>query len=377
MGKLPVKWIVAYIMALVCLVLMVSRVGADVVPQSPVYQVTTLVEELDSPWSMVVLRDSSLLVTERTGQLRRIHNGKVSEPVEGVPEVFYRGQGGLLDIKLHPDFERNGWLYLSYAHGTRDANALRLMRAKLQGSKLIDQQVLFTVTPSKNTPVHYGGRIAFLPDKTLLLSTGDGYDFRESAQKKESLIGKIVRLNDDGSIPEDNPFLGEKNAHPAIWTLGHRNPQGLVYDIRRKQVISHEHGPKGGDEINIIEAGKNYGWPVITYGKDYSGATITPYTEYPDMEQPFVDWTPSIAPSSLAVYYGTMFPELEGDLLATTLVSRELRRVRMDGNKVAGQESLLTSPDQRLRHIELDRDGAIYLLTDQGNLFKVTRKKGS
>ncbi|KEQ13358.1 glucose dehydrogenase [Endozoicomonas montiporae] len=362
-------------MTLIYLVMMAATVRSSPVPSGSSYTLSTLVSELESPWSMAFLPDQSLLVTERSGQLRRISDGKVSEPVEGVPEVFFRGQGGLLDIKLHPDYEKNGWLYLSYAHGNRDANALRLMRAKLQGLKLVEQQVLFTVTPAKNTPVHYGGRILFLPDQTLLLSTGDGYNFRESSQKKNSLIGKIVRLNDDGSIPEDNPFVGEKGTHSAIWSLGHRNPQGLFYDSRRKQVISHEHGPKGGDEINIIEPGKNYGWPVITYGRDYTGATITPYKEYPGMEQPFVDWTPSIAPSSLVVYYGAMFPELKGDLLATTLVSREVRRVRMDGNNVSGQESLISTPEQRLRHIEVDRKGAIYLLTDQGDLLKVTKQQ--
>ncbi|MET4695706.1 PQQ-dependent sugar dehydrogenase [Endozoicomonas lisbonensis] len=385
MGKWSVKWILVYIMALVYLVMMSANASVSpVVPGLP-YQVSTLASGLDAPWSMVFLPDQglvdnrlpekSLLVTERSGQLRQIKAGQVSEPIKGVPDVFYRGQGGLLDIKLHPDYEQNGWLYLSYAHGSKDANALRLMRARLQGLTLIEQQVLFTVTPAKNTPVHYAGRIAFLPDKTLLLTTGDGFNFRESAQKKSSLLGKIVRLNDDGSIPDSNPFFTEEGAHPAIWSLGHRNPQGLVYDSRRQQVFSHEHGPKGGDEINIIEPGKNYGWPVITYGRDYSGATITPYKEYPGMEQPFVDWTPSIAPSSLLVYRGAMFPELEGDLLATTLKSRELRRVKMEGSQVTGQESLLTDLEQRLRHIEVDSEGAIYLLTDQGDLLKVTRKQ--
>lgn len=166
----------------------------------------------------------------------------------------------------------------------------------------MDQQVLFTISPVKDTPVHYGGRIAFLPDTTLLLSSGDGFDYRESAQKGNRLLGKIIRLNDDGTIPDDNPFVAASKVQSAIWSLGHRNPQGLVYDAGRKQVFSNEHGPKGGDEINIIEPGKNYGWPVITYGRDYSGANITPYKKYPGMEQSFVDWTPSIAPSSLAVY---------------------------------------------------------------------------
>lgn len=367
-----VKWIVAYIMALTFLVMMTRTVNASVEVKAD-YQVSTLVSGLSAPWAMVFLPDKSILVTERSGQLRHVRDGKVSEPISGVPDVYFRGQGGLLDIRLHPDYEQNGWLYLSYAHGNSKANALRLMRAKFQQGKLVDQQVLFTVTPAKDTPVHYAGRIAFLPDNTLLLTTGDGFDYRESAQRKDSLLGKIVRLNDDGSIPADNPFAKESGANPAIWSLGHRNPQGLVYDPVRKQVFSHEHGPKGGDEINIIEPGKNYGWPVITYGRDYSGASITPYTEYEGMEQPLVDWTPSIAPSSLVVYYGRMFPEFEGDLLATTLKSKELRHVKLKGTEVVAQASFLTELKQRLRHIEIDKEGAIYLLTDRGNLLRVSR----
>ena len=350
-----------------------SMVSASADTPSLKYRLVTVTDDLKSPWSMAFLPDQSILVTERTGQLRHIKEGLVSKPVKGVPEVFYRGQGGLLDIKLHPDYEQNGWLYLSYAHGKRSANALRLMRAKFKGDQLTEQQVLITITPNKDTPVHYAGRIAFLPDNTLLLTTGDGFDYREEAQKKNSQLGKILRLNDDGSIPQGNPFVSEPDSSPAIWTYGHRNPQGLVYDSERKLVISHEHGPKGGDEINIIEPGKNYGWPVITYGRDYSGAIISPFTQYEGMEQPFVDWTPSIAPSSMAVYYGEMFPELNGDLLVTTLKSRELRRVKMNGNSVSHQESLLTDLKQRLRHIEIDKSGVIYLLTDRGKLLRVEK----
>ena len=338
----------------------------------PEFKVVEIATGLNSPWSLAELPDGLLLVTERSGALKRIHNGQVQN-IEGVPAVYFAGQGGLLDIKLHPQFAQNGWVYLSYAHGSGSDNALRLMRAKVRNNTLVDQQVLFTASPSKDTPVHYAGRIAFLPDDTLLLSVGDGFDYRESAQKKDSHLGKIIRLNDDGSVPADNPYRSETNVLEELFSIGHRNPQGLVYDKERKLIYSNEHGPAGGDEINIIKPGKNYGWPVITYGRDYSGASITPFTEYQGMEQPFVNWTPSIAPSSMVVYYGDMFPELHGDLLNTTLKNRELRWVKMSGQKPGEETSLLKNLDERMRHIEIAKDGSLYLLTDSGKVLNIRR----
>ncbi len=337
------------------------------------FQIKEVIGGLKTPWSMVELPEGELLITERSGSLQRISTTK-KQPVSGLPEVYYAGQGGLLDIKLHPKYADNGWIYLSYAHGNKDENYLRVIRGKLKNNQFIDQQIIATVNTAKDTPVHYGGRMAFLPDNTFLLSSGDGFDFREHAQKKESLLGKMIRLNDDGSIPRDNPFYNDKAAHQSIFSLGHRNSQGLVYDKKRNLIFSNEHGPAGGDEINILEAGKNYGWPVITYGRDYSGASISPFTEYPGMEQPLVDWTPSIAPSSMVVYYGEMFPEFAGDILNTALKAKELRWVKMLGRKPTEQVSLLTSLNDRLRHIEIAQDGSLFVLTDSGKVLRISRK---
>ena len=338
------------------------------------YKIRKIASGLNSPWAVVQLDKERYLVNEKVGTMRLIESGVVSEPIKNVPQVFARSQGGLMDLVLHPNYKNNHWIYFSYAVGDRDENALRVMRAKLKNKELVEQQIVFTVSPWKDTPVHYGARMTFLADNSLLITSGDGFDYRESAQKQDSLLGKIIRINDDGSIPQDNPFTGQESVKPEIWTLGHRNPQGIVYDQKRNQVFSNEHGPKGGDEINIIEKGKNYGWPIITYGVDYSGALITPFKKYEGMQQPLVDWTPSIAPSSLVVYYGDMFPELKGDLLSTTLKSKELKRVKIKDGKVLFQQSLLTEVDARLRDVMIDNEGGIILLTDDGRVFRVTRE---
>lgn len=337
------------------------------------YQIQTIATGLHYPWAVVELPDGSVLVTEKSGQLRRILDGEISPPILGVPEVYPKGQGGLMDIVLHPQYNATGWLYLTYAHGTDAANQLRLMRARLEDTKLVDQQVLFSARPEKATPVHYGARLVFMDDNTLVLSSGDGFDYREQAQNPASHLGKLIRLNDDGSIPADNPHI--EGGVKGVYSLGHRNPQGLAWDPFKNLLFANEHGPAGGDEINLIRAGSNYGWPVITYGKDYSGANISPFTEYPGMLQPLVNWTPSIAPSALVVYRGAMFPELEGNLLSSTLKSKEVRRVILDGIQVSAQQSLFTELDVRLRDIAVAADGGIYLLTDEasGRLLKVMR----
>ncbi|GGD65955.1 PQQ-dependent sugar dehydrogenase [Lacimicrobium alkaliphilum] len=337
------------------------------------YEIQTLASGLHYPWATVELPDGSVLVTEKPGQLRRIQDGKISPPIQGVPQVYYKSQGGLMDIILHPQYNATGWIYLTYAHGSDEANQLRLMRARLEDDTLTDQQILFSAEPVKATPVHYGGRLVFMDDNTLVLSSGDGFDYREQAQNPASHLGKLIRLNDDGSIPADNPQI--EGAAEGVYSLGHRNAQGLAWDPFKTLLFSNEHGPAGGDEINIIRPGRNYGWPVITYGKDYSGANISPFTEYPGMIQPLVDWTPSIAPSALVVYRRAMFPELDGNLLSTTLKSKEVRRVVLGGIEVREQQSLFTELDVRLRDIALASDGAIYLLTDEesGRLLKVIR----
>ena len=338
------------------------------------FQLEVLTDKLSHPWSLDFLPDGRMIISERNGQLKLFSQGQLSSPISGTPETFAKSQGGYFDVVLHPEFNDNQTLFLSFAHGNAKNNATRIISARLNGNTLTQQKELLTVSPNKNTPVHYGGRIALLPDNTLLLTTGDGFDFREKAQDLNGLLGKIVRINLDGSIPGDNPFINNSNARNEIYSYGHRNPQGLIYDSVRQKIIMHEHGPAGGDEINYIEAGKNYGWPVITYGKDYSGANISPFTEYPDMQQPLLNWTPSIAPSGLAVYYGKQFEALNGSLLVGALAAKELRIVEMEGDEIKSQVSLLKEMEYRIRDVRVGPDGAIYLLTDSklGQLIRLS-----
>ena len=310
------------------------------------------------------------MVTERTGQLIKITDSDVSKLVTGLPtDIYVEGQGGLLEVVLHPDFSINRWLYFSYAVGDDDKNALQVVRAKLIDNKLTEKKVVFTVTPFKSTPVHFAGRMAFLPDKTLLITSGDGFDYREDAQRLNSLLGKTIRINDDGSAPTNNPFVTENPDSPNnyVFSYGHRNHQGILYDAQRNVIFSNEHGPDGGDELNIIQAGVNYGWPVITRGLDYIGSRISPFTEYANMQQPRLDWTPSIAPSGMAVHQGNLFSELNGDLLVSVLKFKEVRWLQMNGVKVVGQTSLFKELEQRIRDVRVHPDGSIYILTDSEN----------
>ena len=353
----------------------VAGAQALVKPSAPVLKTQVMASGLDHPWSVAFLPGGGVLVTERNGGLRRIENGRVSR-VTGVPPVFHEGQGGLFDVLPHPDFQQNGLVFLSYAHGTRAANGTRVARAKLVGDSLIEVTPIYTATPLKRGPVHFGGRMLLLPDRTLLLTTGDGFDFREQAQRLDSPLGKVMRITLAGQVPAGNPFVAQPTAQGAIWTRGHRNPQGLAYDPVRNLVFQHEHGPRGGDEVNVLKAGANYGWPVASKGLDYSGATISPYRTYKGMEDGLLVWVPSIAPSGLAVYRGPMFSEWNGDLLVGALVDREVRRVRLspDG-KVLGQESLLKELGARIRDVRVAPDGSLWVTTDDpaGKVIRVSR----
>ena len=342
----------------------------------PSYTIETIAKGLDYPWALAFLPDGDLLVTERTGQIRIVSQNTVSEPLVGLPkDIYVQGQGGLLDVVLHPNYHINGWLYLSYTVGSDDKNALQVMRAKLSGNQLIQQQIMFTVSPFKDTPVHFAGRMTFLPDNSLLITSGDGFDYREDAQRLNNLLGKVIRINDDGSIPANNPFLSEDvdSLSNYVFTYGHRNAQAILYDPSRGVIFSNEHGPDGGDELNIIQAGVNYGWPVITFGNDYIGGRISPFTDYPNMQQPLIDWTPSIAPSGMAVHSGELFEALNGDLLISVLKFKEVRWVQMDGINVVGQVSLFKELGQRIRDVRVHPDGSIYVLTDsaQGKVLRV------
>ena len=335
----------------------------------------TIAEGLEHPWSIAFLPDGAMLVTEREGRLRTIRDSTLEpEPVAAVPEVYVAGQGGLFDILVDPDFESSRSVYLSFAHGDAGANATRVVRARLEDNALTDVSVLFTATPFKDTPHHYGGRMLMLPDRTLLVTVGEGFDFREQAQRLDNHLGKVIRIGPNGGVPTDNPFADTPGALPEIWTYGHRNAQGIVLHPSSGVVYLHEHGPRGGDELNELEAGVNYGWPAITWGVDYNYARVTPYTSLPGMRQPVVVWTPSIAPSGMTVVRGDLFPEWAGDLLVTTLVEKSVRRIDLDGGRIVGQERLFDEIGERLRDIRAGPDGALYVLTDSenGRVIRVT-----
>lgn len=329
------------------------------------YAVETIADGLAHPWSIAWLPDGRALVTERSGRLRVIAGGQLLEaPVDGAPEVVAESQGGLFEVLPDPGYSDNGWIYLSFAHGSPEANATRVIRARLDGMRLVDHEVLFTARPTKDTPVHYGGRMAFLADGTLLIGLGDGFDYREQAQQLGSHLGTIVRIRADGSVPADNPFIDSPSALPEIYSYGHRNIQGLLVDPETGRIWQHEHGPRGGDEVNVIKAGANYGWPVATHGIDYSGARVSPFTSRPGMVDPVHVWTPSIAPAGMTLYRGALFPQWDGKLLVAALAARHARVLTLDAGRVIDDQIILDELGERLRDIRTGPDGAVWVLTD-------------
>ena len=360
----------AIVFALQCFVSVVTA------SEFPAVAITTVKSDLSKPWAMTQLPDDAWLITEMSGAILKLNpDGKSLQIGEAPDSLLVAGQGGLLDIVQHPQFTQNRWVYISYAQGSSSANQLTIARAKLVNDALSPWEVLFSVFPAKDTPVHYAGRLQFLTDNSLLLTSGDGFDYREDAQKKSSLLGKVVRISDDGHAMPDNPFfIGDGKAQDYIFTLGHRNAQGLVYDESSQSIILHEHGPAGGDEINFLNAGDNYGWPVVTEGKDYSGASITPFTDYPGMRLPAFNWTPSIAPSAMAIIDGELFPALRGDLLVTALKTKRLYWLQLTDQKVISAVPVVEALTDRLREIHIGNDGAVYLLTDGegASLLKMT-----
>jgi glucose/arabinose dehydrogenase len=341
------------------------------------YETKVVADGLANPWGLAVLPDGALLVTERNGGLKKIVEGASPVSISGVPEAFADGQGGLLDVALHPQFATNGLVYLSLSVGTREANATRLVRGKLEGAGLVNVETLWEAGPKKRGPAHFGARILWLPDGTLLLSLGDGFAYREQAQDLTNHFGKIVHLTDAGAPAPNNPLAARPGAKPDIYSYGHRNVQGLVRDPATGRIFAHEHGPQGGDELNLLQPGKNYGWPAITYGVDYSGAQISPFKERPGMEQPLVYWVPSIAPGGMAFYSGDAFPQWKGDVLVAALRAMEVRRVDLDADgKVIGQEGLFAELNARIRQVVQAPDGGLYLLTDaaDGAVIKVSPK---
>lgn len=329
---------------------------------------------LKNPWSVAFLPDGAMLVTEREGRLRLIRGGKLEkDPVAGTPNVAARGQGGLLDVVPHPQFASNGLIYLSYSAAGEGGANTAVMRARLSGNRLEDARVIFEARPKTGGDSHFGSRLAFAPDGTLFVTLGERYSFRDEAQNTANHLGKVVRINDDGSAPKDNPFAGKPGALPEIYSYGHRNSQGIALRPGTAEIWEHEHGPRGGDEVNILKAGANYGWPKITYGIDYSGAIISGKTALPGMEQPVVYWAPSIAPSGMAFYTGDKFPKWKGDLFVGALAKTHLRRLKLDGAKVVEQEELLAGLEERIRDVRAGPDGFLYVVTDDASNGRVLR----
>lgn len=351
--------------------------GAPAAADPARFTVETVATGLNHPWGLAFLPDGGLLVTERNGGLRLIRDGKlVEQPLAGLPEAFQAGQGGYHDVILDPGFAENGLIYVAYAEGERGANRTAIARARFDGAGLSDVTVIFRNTPDKSGGAHFGGRMIFLPDGTLLLGTGDGFQYREKSQDTASGLGKILRLDTDGQAPADNPFAGQDGALPYLWSYGHRNVQGLALDGETGIVYQTEHGALSGDELNVIRPGLNYGWPVATFSVDYSGSEISPYRERDGMEDAIAIWHPErFAPSGLAVYRGTLFPEWNGDLLAGGLAEMRVDRIDLDGEgKVVGRQALFADLGERIRDVRVAPDGAIWLLTDtdDGKVLRIT-----
>ena len=339
------------------------------------YKYETIADNLSHPWGIAVIDQNNFLFTELSGQLRIVEDGVLKpEPIKGTPKVLFAGQGGLSGIILDPNFNSNRKLYIAFSSpdSGKKTNTLEVVSAKLSSDSLVEVKTIFKASPSRKTAAHYGARMAFLDDGTLLVTSGDGFNYREQAQYLDNHYGKIIRINTDGTIPDDNPFVSNEKVKPEIWSYGHRNLQGIT--VVDGVVYENEHGPMGGDELNIAEPSKNYGWPAITYGKDYSGATISPFTEKEGMEQPIKYWVPSIAPSGMAFYDGPLFPEWAGSLLVSALVPGDVRRLKIDGSKVI-QEEILFSDLGRIRDVATLPDGSILLATDgpNGKLIRVSK----
>lgn len=345
------------------------------VPAAPDWRAEVVVEGLEHPWAMVWLPDGTILVSERPGRLRLIREGRLlPRPVPGLPEVLALGQGGLLDLALHPRFADNQWLYLVHAVGSERANRLRLSRGRFDGERLREVTTLFEVADPKTGGQHFGARILWLPDESLLLSVGDGgnppiafagANIRDQAQNLGTHFGKVLRLTADGEPHPENPFTGRPDARPEIFSYGHRNIQGLALDPRTGTIWANEHGARGGDELNLLRPGANYGWPDVTYSNEYWGPAVSGIQQRDDVQSPHIVWTPSKAPSGLAVYMGDYYPGWQGSLFSGALKFGEVRRIRVAGDRILGEEKLTIG--RRVRDVREGPDGRLYVLTDEPN----------
>jgi glucose/arabinose dehydrogenase len=335
------------------------------------YSLEVVVSDIPIPWSMAWLPDGSMLVTEKSGILYHIKNGIKTE-IKNVPAVYNRGQGGLLDIVLHPDYAKNGWIYITYSseEGEGTGGNTKLIRAKLLDGSLTQIESLYKATPNTTKGQHFGSRIVFDNDGYLYFSVGERYEKFINPQDIKRDGGKIYRLNDDGSIPKDNPFVGQAGVKEAIYTYGNRNPQGMAKNPVTGAIWAHEHGPKGGDEINIIKKGANYGWPIVTYGVNYDGSQITAITEKPGIEKPIYYWLPSIAPSGMTFVTGDKYPEWKGHLLVGSLKFQYLELVKLKGNEIIGRQKIATDVG-RLREVKQGPDGFIYMGVEGKGIVKI------
>jgi glucose/arabinose dehydrogenase len=339
------------------------------------FRVVELIRPLKHPWSIAWLPDGRLLITERSGTLRIASKDfrLDPKPIEGLPEIRVASQGGLFDVAVHPDYRQNGWIYLSFAEPGSTGSSTALIRGKLEGNRLVKQERLFGLEPKTNSGHHFGGKIVLTNQGVVYLTLGDR-GAKDRAQRLDDHAGSVIRLHDDGKVPRDNPFVSQKDARPEIFSYGHRNIQGAAVHPQTGELWTHEHGPQGGDEINISRAGKNYGWPVITYGVNYVvGTKIGEGTEKSGMEQPLYQWTPSIAVSGLAFYQGNAFPQWQGNLFVGALRGSMLVRLELDGNRVTREERLLQGAVGRIRDVRVGPDGLIYFLTDhpEGSLYRI------
>lgn len=339
------------------------------------FTVQKLYEELKNPWGMVWLPDGRMLVTERSGEILVFKNDKYTgQKLVGVPKVFNEGQGGLMDIKIHPDYAKNKWIYISYSKPVEGGATTAIMRFKLDKNQLTQKKDIFEAKPFLKANFHFGSRIVFDKNNYLFFSSGER-GTQPKVQELDNDHGKIHRIFDDGRIPTDNPFFGQGNAHGSIWTYGHRNPQGMVYDKENDRVWAVEHGPKGGDELNLIEKGKNYGWPKTSYGINYDGTILTEFKEMEGVTNPVRYWVPSIGPCGMTIVTSSLYPGWKGNLLVGALAFRHIARVQLDGTSYVTEEKLLQDMG-RFRCVAESPDGIIYAITEgPGALIKLIPKQ--
>lgn len=340
-------------------------------PQEQEITATLVVDDLSIPWGMTWLPDGSMLVLEKAGEIYRIQGDDRTE-ISNVPAVYNRGQGGLMDIELHPDYANNGWLYLSFASedGDDKGGNTKIVRAKLEGNALTQIETLYKASPNTTKGQHFGSRIEFDRDGYMYFTVGDRGNRDVNPQDITRDNGKVYRLHDDGRIPADNPFVGQANAKEAIFTYGNRNPQGMAIHPDTGKIWIHEHGPRGGDEINVVEKGTNYGWPVITYGINYSGTPITDITHKEGMAQPMHYWDPSIAPSGMAFITSDKYPAWKGNLLVGSLSFQYLEKLELNGESVTSRDKLLDGIG-RVRNVRQGPDGFIYVAVEGKGIFRL------